>query len=343
MTSHHILYCPFSGVGLHGGYRSDSWFRHRVSIFKRFTLKSFANQTNKNFLIWCSFRPEERNNPLVQEIAQAIDATGIPYVFTFHGLMYRDDKFLNYNLKSKVRNFLMMLWDCWVYKTWKSPRELWKNTWEDKNKTLPARLSASLSELKARTGDDADWVYLTRIDSDDMFHKEAVNLIQSKAPDYKKALVFKHGFIYNVMTNQLATWEPETNPPFHTIIFPGSVFFNPTRHQEYYGDFASHEDTTRVFDCEELDMHKYMVSFHGKHISTGWDSDILRKAKHVIKYGKAEPFRGEEISGYCYTTSGQNISTHWTSRLRKEKNYMIGQEFEGQTKANILHDFGIEL
>ena len=84
-----------------------------------------------------------------------------------------------------------------------------------------------------------------------------------------------------------------------------------------------------------------MVSFHGKHISTGWDSDVLRKANHVLKYGKAEPFRGEEIQGYCYTTSGQNISTHWQSRLRKQKNFMIGKLFDGITKEQILKDFGL--
>ncbi|MFZ2151796.1 MAG: hypothetical protein WAV09_01665, partial [Minisyncoccia bacterium] len=268
---------------------------------------------------------------------------GIPYVFSFHGLLYTDDKFLHYTLKAKLRNFLMMLWDCWVYKQWKSPMELWHYTWEDKNKTLPQRLKSALGELKSVVGEDSEWTYLTRVDSDDLFHQEAFNLIQSCEPGYKKALVFKHGYIYNVVTGQLATWEPETNPPFHTIVFPTSVFFNPVRHKEYYGDFASHEDTTRVFDCETLDMNKYMVSFHGKHISTGWDSDVLRKAKHVLKYGKAEPFRGPEIQGYCYTTSVQNISTHWQSRARKQKNYMIGEEFEGETKESILAQFGINV
>lgn len=338
----HLIAIPVSGVGLHGGFRSNAWYAHRLEIFKNYTLKSLANQSNKNFLIWLWFRPEERHNPITQEWFNAIEGAGLEYHASFHGLMYVDDKFLDYGLKAKVRNFLMMLWDCWVYKTWKSSRELWRYTWENKNRTLRSRLTVALRELKERIG-EADWVYLTRIDSDDMFHREAVNLIQSKSPEYKKALVFDHGFIYNVMTGQLATWEPPTNPPFHTIIFPGSTFFDPQKHKEYYGAFSSHEDIPKVFNAETLDMYKYMVSFHGKHISTGWESDVLRKASHVLKYGKAEPFRGDEIQGYCYSVSGQNISTHWQSRLRKQKNFMIGQEFEGKTKEGILADFGINV
>jgi hypothetical protein len=88
-----------------------------------------------------------------------------------------------------------------------------------------------------------------------------------------------------------------------------------------------------------------MVSFHGKHISTAWDSDILRKAKHLVQHGKTEPYRGEEIEpkGFCYTTSGRNISTRWESRTGHVKNSMIGREFTKKgEKESILAAFGIK-
>ncbi|MFZ2152244.1 MAG: hypothetical protein WAV09_04010, partial [Minisyncoccia bacterium] len=71
--NNHILAIPFTSVGLHGGYRSDSWFAHRIDIFRRFTLKSLKNQSNKNFLLWIWMRPEEEHNPLTKEIAKAIE------------------------------------------------------------------------------------------------------------------------------------------------------------------------------------------------------------------------------------------------------------------------------
>mgnify|MGYP001579304315 CR=1 FL=1 len=340
----HIIAIPFTGVGLHSGYRGDTWFKHRIEIFKNYTLKSLKNQSNKDFIIWCWFRPEEAENPLVDEIRDALAQAGLRFIFTFHGLMYHDDKFNDYNLRTKIRNLFMMVWDMWIYKEWKSPKELWKYTWEDKNKTLLNRLRQALHSVQRTIGSDYDWVYLTRLDSDDMLHKEAVNCIQASLPEYKKALVFDKGYIYNVITKQVAEWNPPTNPPFHTIIFPAGTFFDAHGHKEYYGSFTSHEDIRKVFDCETLDVHKYMVSFHGKHISTAWNSDPLRKIKHVAQYGSGDPFRGEEIlpKGYCYTTNGRNISTRWESHLRHEKNSMIGNEFETQSdREQILSDFGL--
>lgn len=330
MMNLHLIYIPFSGVGLHGGFRGDKWFRHRVDIFKRFTLKSLANQTSKNFAIWCSFRPEEATNPLIDELAKAIGETGLKYVFTFNGLMYHDDKFSTYTLKTKLRNLLQMIWDGYNTGEWKSPREMWRYTWENKNTSLLARLTASIGELTRVFSSRYEWVYLTRIDSDDMFHKNVVELIQTHQPAYKKALVFDKGYMYNVMTGQLGEWLPPTNPPFHTIVFPGYAFFTPYLHKEYYGAFRSHEDITKEFNSVTLDMHKYCVTFHNKHISTSWDVPVPKRLYQRIKYG------------YCYTTSGRNISTHWQSRLRKKKNFMIGEEITDPTdKAAILSDFGI--
>ena len=328
----HIIAIPMTGVGLHGGFRGNAWFKHRIEIFKNYTLRSLANQSNKEFIIWMWFRPEEEYNPLVNEIADAIDTAGLRFVFTFNGLMYHDDKFTNYNLKTKLKNFLQMLLDAYHKKEFRPLKEIWKYTWENKNHTLRARLEKSIATLKSLITDKYDWVYLTRIDSDDMFHREVVELIQSQTPDYRKAFVFNAGYIYNIETGQLGTWLPPTNPPFHTIVFPGWLFFHTQSHYEYYKDFKSHEDITRVFNAETLDINKYCVTAHGKdHISTSWDVPLPKDLYHSLKYRP-----------YCYTTSGKNISTRWNSRTLKRRNFMIGAEItDQQEKKNILSQFGI--
>lgn len=331
MNKLHLIYTPFTGVGLHGGFRGDAWFRHRIEIFKNYTIKSMLNQSNKNFIHWLSFRMEEQYNPLTQELFKYLKEINYPIIFTFDGLMYWDDKFTKYTLKLALRNMMMMIWDCWIYKEWKNPFTIWKYTWEDKNRTLLQRLTYVLSNFKKDfTG--YDWVYMTRIDSDDMFHKDAIEMIQQQTPEMNKALIFDKGFIYNVQTGQLADWNPPTNPPFHTIIFHNWDFFDPVKHLAYYKDFHTHEDIQRIFNCDKLDDKKYLVSFHGKHISTGWDSPLPRRVYQRFKYGK----------GYCYTTSGRNLSTHWESRTGHIKNFMIGKEYEGEEKVEILKDFGIE-
>ena len=332
--NYHLIYTPFVGVGLHGGMRGQKWLAHRIEIFKSYTLKSLLNQTSRDFLHWMSFRPQERNNPLIQGLRFYLESINYKFIFTFDGLMYWDDKFTKYNLKAILRNFLMMAWDCYIYKELKNPLTLFRMSWENKNKTLLRRLSFSLSELSNSIGEEFEWVYLTRIDSDDMFHKDAVELIQKQEPKERKALTFDQGYILNIQTGQLAEWKPPTNSPFHTIIFPSETFFNPQRHLEYYGSFKSHEDIPKVFNCEMLDMNKYCVSFHGKHISTAWSYPLPKKLYHLAKYGTMEPFKG-----YMYTVSGRNISTHWQSRARKVKNPMIGKDLSD--KSDILRDFGI--
>lgn len=331
MTKAHIIAIPFTGVGLHGGYRGDTWFKHRIEVFKNFTLKSLANQSNKDFLVWCWFREEERDNPLVEGIAQALEDSGLPYVFSFHGLLYVDDKFRDYTLKTKLRNLAQMLWDGSKTGEWKPLRTMWRATWENKNETLDARVRAALEELEEQVWHH-DWIYLTRLDSDDMFHQDAVALIQSEEPEERRALVMDKGYMYNVVTGQLAEWLPPTNPPFHTIIFPGDVFFDPEKHLAYYGAFASHEDIPKVFHAKTLDMYRYCVTAHGKHhISTAWDVPIEKRLYQKFKYARP----------YCYTTSGRNISTHWQSHTLKKRNMMLGQEYTGEERAEILSHFGI--
>lgn len=329
----HIIAIPFTGVGVGGGFKSQRWFEHRVDIFKNYTLKSLANQTNKDFMLWLWFRPEETNNPLMPEIIRMLDDSGLNYCISFDGLLYHDDKFTHQNLKTKLRNFAKMVWDGYSEKDLKPLSQLWKYTWEEKNKTLPDRLAHALEILRRGIRDDYDWIYLTRIDSDDMFHKEAVNLIQSRKPGYRKALVMDKGYMYNTVTTQLAEWLPPTNPPFHTIIFPANLFFDPREHLSYYGTFKSHEDIPHVFQAETLDLYKYCVTAHGKdHISTAWDVPLAKRVYQAYKYSRP----------YCYTTGNRNISTHWQSRTTKKKNMMLGTEYtDPDIKREILACFGI--
>lgn len=82
-----LINIPFTGLGLHNGYRGDDWFKRRIDLFHTYTLNSLLNQTEKDFIIWLSFRPEEKNNPLVKTIK-------IPHkhIFTYSGITIWDDK-----------------------------------------------------------------------------------------------------------------------------------------------------------------------------------------------------------------------------------------------------------
>ncbi len=254
MNKTHIIYIPFTGVGKNP-YKGDDWFRDRIQIFKNYTLKSLRNQTNKNYILWLSFRPEEANNPLVEELAKEFEGNNT-IVFSYDGLIYFDD-----------RN-------------------------QENNATLHKRLFRSIERLgyyfKRK---EADWIYLTRIDSDDMFHKDVVQLIQDQEP-FEGALTLQNGLIYNKDTQEVAEWNPLTNPPFHTLMMKRETFFDPSKHILAYGGFKSHEDIARLkhkvlWRGDNRMDRLYCVFTHNPamHISTTWEHPFKGKLldKELIK------------------------------------------------------------
>lgn len=275
----HLVYVPFTGVGVGNASRQPNWYAERIEIFKNFTLKSLQNQTNQNFILWLSFRPEEETNPLTAELADYLKAQDVNYVLTFDGLMYWDDKFTS-GVYNRLKNCARIVRSCWRNRAWSNLWSSTKELWEGKNETLPTRLHASLS-LLSRYFSQTNWIYLTRLDSDDMLEQSVIEQIQIH-PQFPGAIVMEKGYIYNKDTQELAEYSPKTNPPFHTILFPSPIFFTPYEHMKYMAGFKSHEDIPKVFEISSLGNGNYCVLTHNpkNHISTTFD----------------HPYRGQTIT-----------------------------------------------
>ncbi len=281
---YHIIYTPMTGVGLNNGFRGQAWLDYRIEIFKKYTLKSLLNQTNNNFLHVISFRPEEAENKSIDKLAEFIrPIKDYKVAFCFNGLMYHDDKF-NQDIKSYTMNTARLIRD-YYRGTKKFKLKDFKEIYNNKNKTLKERLKITLTDLKTVVP-KCEYIYFTRIYSDDMFHKDAFDKIQKEQPAYKKALTFKNGYAFNEKTKKLSQWKPKTNPPFHTIIFPYEFFFNEKRYLEYMKGFRSHEDIIKLYQCTQLPDFNYCVNVHGNHISTTWNHPFNDKTKFSEKETK---------------------------------------------------------
>lgn len=270
---------PLTDVGITQIHRNDEWLKYRIGIFKKYTLNSLVNQKVKNFVVWISARPEEYNNPHIVELEKHIRSLGLTSIMTFDGLMYWDDKFSK-GLFSRLKNIARIGRKCWRTKDFSNFINGSKQIFKDKNGTLLKRLDSSLQVLKQHFG-DTDYVYVTRIDSDDMFKNTVIEIIQTFPPEKAESLVFDKGFVYNEETKELAEWGPENNPPFHTIIFKKEVFFDATKHLEYFGNWKSHEDTPKVFTYNRLPDYHYCVLVHNKanQISTIWNHQFRKDIK----------------------------------------------------------------
>ena len=236
-------------------------------------------QYNKNFVLWLSFRPQDENNPLVDELRTWIHANLGPAHCSFHGLMYWDDKFTT-GLKNRLLNVGRIVRQGMRTGQWRTLFSSLRELLEDRNGTLVERIGKSLPPI--RSNSSSSIVMLTRLDSDDLLHERAIEDIQQN-PINLGARIFQNGYIYNAQTNELAYYKPSENPPFHTIVFPDTVFYNPELHAEYYGGFRSHEDVPKVLPARRLPDGRYCVVIHEKrdHISTVWE----------------HPYRGKFIEG----------------------------------------------
>lgn len=246
----HFIYIPFTGLGA-PDFRGQEWFEERQKIFRDFTLKSFANQTCKNFIIWISFRPEERDNLVVKQIAEDIKKTGLRYIFTFDGVAMYDDRGTNHNID------------------------------------LMERLGKMLKVLEPEIK-DAEWIFKTDCGSDDMLAKEAIEEIQREEPRDRGATYYLNGYIFNAQTGQVAEWLRNTSCSKYTVMFPRDTFLDAQKHWHYIRDLESHEFLPLRYDATRLPDNRYACVVHGHNISTNWENnfkgeEFLGKERDNIK------------------------------------------------------------
>lgn len=235
----HLVHIPWTGLGLFRGYRGDTWLKNRIEVFKRFTLPSLLAQTNRKYILWMCFRPEEEKNPIVQDLVATLNKIkGLATVFTYHGILFYDDKYPEDIATQRLFNTLRL----------------------------------SLPEIAPLITEDE--VYLTLQPSDDCYLSDSFERIQSEPYEKHKSIGFTKGYIMNYNTLELAEYNPTTIPPFSTIMFPKEVFLDPYQHLKYTGPYQSHEYIKDHTNFKALEGRGFIVGCHGENISTGFNHNF---------------------------------------------------------------------
>lgn len=239
----HIIQTQITGKqGTRSLDKQKEWLETRIKIFKNYTIKSLLNQSEQNYLHWISFRPEEKDDPSVKDLEAFLKSFNYNFVFTFFGFQYPHPKFQT----------------------------------EEFKKTIPERLANSLLEVKQFYNKEKA-VYLTVIDSDDLYHKDAFKEIQSHIFRTKGALYFQTGYVYDLNSKKLADWNPKTCPPFFTILYSAEVFFDAKQHLIYRPGYLPHMKIPVVFKAIKLSDRKYMYGVHGLNDTTTWGHEYRGK------------------------------------------------------------------
>lgn len=260
MELKHLMYVPWTGLGLFGGFRGNRWLKNRIKVFKQFVVPSLKAQSSQNFIIWCSWRHEEKSNPQVRELMGYLwQEFGVDrVVHTFSGICFYDDK---YNQVEARERLLMALHGA----------------------------TGALTEIIG----EAKFVLMTIQPSDDCYHWQTVESLQKMFEETDlQAIGFSKGYIMNYNSGEVAEYNPKTNPPFYTIKFPRDIFIDPLKHAGYTGlkhdcgqypagtPLPSHEYVSDCLKYQQINERGFLVGTHGENISTYFN----------------HPFKGEEVS-----------------------------------------------
>jgi hypothetical protein len=127
---------------------------------------------------------------------------------------------------------------------------------------------------------ECEWVYVTRIDSDDLYSSDAVDLVNSYTPSELRveASVFQKGYVHDLNTKEWAIyWNPSS--PFHCVMFPRKIFLDRT---EYYRHFVGDHSKVRTsYPTQTLPDFKFCVLIHGRN----WTSSFGTLAKQRLSSG----------------------------------------------------------
>ena len=287
-SSKHIIYIPMGGVGLFDDPNDNVWLLYRLSVFREYTLKSILNQTVKPDLLWISF-DGRAGNPWIKALEIELNRY-LPTLITHTGLIYADDKFV-FRLKSSKSYESTFKQAYRMASRSVRKRDIriffrYLHRLMFKNRSLIERMDATLPQVRRMLG-RFDWAYLTRIDSDDLIHKDWVWEVNNHYPQRKLSLVRQRGYVYNGET--LAIWNPQTCPQFFTLCIPDVAFRMGSEFVDYWGDYISHEDANKVFEWRKLEDFRYVMLMHKNQISSVFNhpfkGDIIDNKDILKDYG----------------------------------------------------------
>ena len=244
-----LAWTPFTGLGAYGGFRGNRWLRNRIKVFKQFVIPSMQNQTDKDFIHWVAWRPEEFTNRHVQELWAYMNALlGYRTVFTFGGLCMWDDKYPDDEARTK----------------------------------LAMALKRTLVQLRDKLSEMGDEVQVLLVPSDDLYDGKTIADMKAHFAEFPdiQAIGYTKGYICNYNTREILEYTPNTNPPFFAARFPSDIFFHESKHMAYISmkvdegkykagtPYPSHEYIPNAFKMHFFERRGFMVGTHGENIST---------------------------------------------------------------------------
>lgn len=177
--------------------------------------------------------------------------------------------------------------------------------------SLPANVERCYDRSRQKYKEiDTDYVAITRLDSDDLYHKDAMKDVRDNLilTSRRECLIFRTGWTWDMM-NRFILPRYRLSPPFYTHIFPKSIY-----------------------RCWQQLQDEHFMG-HGRAGGRLAETVELPKGRHcVIKHNG-------NVGAYNREVAGAVISEAEIEKLKKKHAAMISDPAEIE---KILADFGID-
>jgi len=149
---------------------------------------------------------------------------------------------------------------------------------------------------------DTDYIAITRLDSDDMFHRDAMADVRDNVimTDERRCLIFKKYLLWNTVNHYLYPIHHKRSPPFITHIFPKAIYKDYNKFAEQH--FLSHRFAGgKLPETIELPADRVCVVNHEDNISR------IKKNRRFTLLSKEErdELKKKETS-YIYDVGGMS-------------------------------------
>lgn len=118
-----------------------------------------------------------------------------------------------------------------------------------------------------------EYVYVTRIDSDDLYVNDALYHASQVRPTQLgevEASIFRRGYMYDMVANRVGVYY-NSSSPFHTIMYPKEAFIDPVMYGKVWNLIGDHSKVESALYSHGLPHFKFCVLIHGSNFISNFD------------------------------------------------------------------------
>ena len=148
----------------------------------------------------------------------------------------------------------------------------------EKRLTTPKRMSPA-SKVLGYDSIDTEYISITRIDSDDLFHLTLMEEIKNTitVSNKRSVLMIKQYMVWDILMKYILFRKLSHSSPYHTHVFPRSIYKN-------WKDFSEQHYLNHRFAGSDLPLTKEITGYKACHIRHDHNVSDIKKGGKIVSW-----------------------------------------------------------